>query len=1177
MRIRCRCNGHVGIALVDSGATHSFVSRRFVEMHGLKFAESTGLNWQIKNATGDMHSSTAYIPCAQLKLGDVYRCKTKLIVADVENDIILGRDWLKVHNPSIDWSKDVMVLHADRAKPVVTRAVPEVCDKDDLFAKCDKHSAKPEVLISNLQAKRLLRKSSTAAYCCYIKERLDVDAATADSKTGDDCIPVAVEALLNDFADVFQEPSGTPAVHDVHHTIELQEGAKPPYRQPYRMSTAELVELKKQLTELLDKGWIRPSSSAFGAPVLFARKKDGTLRLCIDYRALNAITVKNRYPLPRIDELFDTVRGASVYTRLDLASAYHQIPMTPGDVHKTAFQTRYGQFEFLVMPFGLCNAPSTCQSLMHKIFAPHLDEFVCIYLDDILVYSRSMDEHLEHLLIVLSALREHKLFAKRKKCEFAKASLSFLVHVLSQDGIQVDVSKVQAILDWPQPSDVHELRSFLGMCSYYRRFVPQFAKVAAPLTDLTRNNRSLQEWDVPQQAAFDTLKHLLTTAPVLKQPDPSKPFVLHKDESDFAIGGVLMQEHDGHLHPCAYYSRKLSEAEAKPGAYGREMLSVVDNVRHFEHYMDGQHVTVQTDHQAIEWFWKRKSLTKQQVRWMAALQAYDLQLKYIQGRANLVADALSRRPDHKSSAKLNVISVASTSLLSEVKKAARNDEKYQQKLALAGAGNLHAHETVDGVLYNYTKSGHKRIVIPDSAINLKRMIFHEMHDSYAAGYVGYAKTLHRIVQHFYWKKVAADVKAYIQTCPACLASKSSTQVPIGLLHSLPVPEGKWQQISMDFMVSLPTTASGFNSIFVVTDRLTKMCQCIPTVNNVTAPAVAELFMKHIWKHYGLPKIVISDRDSKFVCAFWRALFKSLGSKLAFSSAYHPETDGLTERVNKSLEQVLRCHCSAFSEKWDDYLHFAEFTLNSAKHVNTGYSPFYLMYGYEPLCPVSLHDDSVKVQSVMDMLKEMAHHLRVAQHNIEKARQQQTEQANKHRRDHVFHVGDMVMLSTENLNMYHEHGKKLKPRFVGPFAISEVVNPVAVKLWLPASMRIHPVFHVSYLKPVAANEWSRFDQSNVAEISPPDVPEKRVQSIIQHDYVMRHGVKYPIYLLKWHSAPLWDASWELESGILHIDPTSADLLWKVEPEIFRFNGVYRLIYYYCGCSSDCGGVVAMEFS
>eukprot|EP00877_Chromochloris_zofingiensis_P000206 jgi/Chrzof1/10186/Cz04g31320.t1 len=754
MRIHCRCNGHVSIALVDSGATHSFVSRRFVKMHGLKFAESTGLNWQIKNATGDMHSSTAYIPCAQLKLGDVYRCNTKLIIADVEDDIILGKDWLKVHNPSIDWSKDVMVLHADRAKPVIIRAVPEVCDKDDLFAKCEKHSAKPEVLISNLQVKRLLRKSSTVAYCCYIKERLDVDvAAAADSKAGDDCTPVAVEALLNEFADVFQERSGTPAVHDVHHTIELQEGAKPPYRQPYRMSTAELVELKKQLTELLDKGWIRPSSSAFGAPVLFARKKDGTLRLCIDYRALNAVTVKNRYPLPRIDELFDTVRGASVYTRLDLASAYHQIPMAPGDVHNTAFQTRYGQFEFLVMPFGLCNAPSTCQSLMHKIFAPHLDEFVCIYLDDILVYSRSMDEHLEHLRVVLSVLREHKLFAKRKKCEFAKASLSFLGHVLSKDGIQVDVSKVQAILDWPQPTDVHELRSFLCMCSYYCRFVPQFAKVAAPLTDLTRNNRSLQEWDVPQQAAFDTLKHLLTTAPVLKQPYPSKPFVLHTDASDFAIGGVLMQEHDGHLHPCAYYSRKLSEAEAKPGAYGREMLSVVDNVRHFEHYMDGQHVTVQTDHQAIEWFWKQKSLTKQQVRWMAALQAYDLQLKYIQGRANLVADALSRRPDHKSSAKLNVISVASTSLLSEVKRAASNDEKYQQKLALAAAGNLHAHEAVDGVLYNYTKSGHKRIVIPDSAINLKRMIFHEMHDSYAAGHVGYAKTLHRIVQLFYWKNL----------------------------------------------------------------------------------------------------------------------------------------------------------------------------------------------------------------------------------------------------------------------------------------------------------------------------------------------------------------------------------------------------------------------------------------
>jgi hypothetical protein len=302
------------------------------------------------------------------------------------------------------------------------------------------------------------------------------------------------------------------------------------------------------------------------------------------------------------------------------------------------------------MPFGLCNAPSTFTALMNKVFAKYLDEFVVVYLDDILIYSRSVEQHVEHLRAVLTTLREQKLFAKLKKCEFAQSSIGYLGHVISKDGIATDPAKIAAVQEWPVPANVHDVRSFLGLCSYYRRFVPGFAQIAAPLTDLTRADvRDIPAaWGPQQQAAFEALKHSLTSAPLLRHADPSKPLVLRTDASDFAIGSVLMQEHAEQLHPVAYYSRKLSPSEAKYGAYAREMLAVIDSLRHFEHYVDGRQITVESDQQALSWFWSQRQLDKQQARWMAKLQAYDLQLKYIQGKLNLVADALSRRPDHRS-------------------------------------------------------------------------------------------------------------------------------------------------------------------------------------------------------------------------------------------------------------------------------------------------------------------------------------------------------------------------------------------------------------------------------------------------------------------------------------------------------------------------------------------------
>ena len=1176
-RVNCRMFGHRAVALVDSGASHSFVSRRWLLQCGLmdKVYQHASGDFDVTFADGRHQKSSLFVSGVDIALvnpqtKEVARFKLGFIVLDMEPDVVLGYDWLSTANPCIDWGQGVLRVAGRRSAQCKARARPVTIPvvKVSRAARTQRAGQLPQVqppaMLSRMQVKRLLRKRDPQAWLAYARVANPVQEAESvasgsesESPSGVESVHPDVAQLLQEFADVFAEPSGVPPDRGVSHRIDLQSD-KPVYRRPYRLSSDELQELKRQLSEMLEKGWIRPSTSPYGAPVLFVKKKDGTLRACADWRALNAYTVKARTPIPNVQDLFDQVNGAQVFTKLDLASGYHQVPIHPEDIHKTAIVTRYGQFEYTVMPFGLCNAPATFTALMNKVFAPFLDEFVVVYLDDILIYSKSIEQHVEHLRAVLTRLREQKLFAKLKKCEFARSSISYLGHIISKDGVATDPAKVAAVQEWPVPATVHDVRSFLGLCSYYRKFVPRFAEVAAPLTDLTKAEVKdvASAWGPKQQAAFEALKGSLTSTPVLLHADPSKPYVLRTDASDFAVGSVLMQEHDAQLHPVAFYSRKLSPAEARYGAYAREMLAVIDSLRHFEHYVDGRQVTVESDQQALSWFWSQRQLDKQQARWMAKLQAYDLQLKYIHGKLNLVADALSRRLDHRP-AQLCSVSVASSTLLRSVLQAAAADAPYQEQLRAARSHHLPGYQAVQGVLYQVDSKGRTRIVLPASAHALKRAVLQEFHSVYSAGHPGFYKTLRKVSECFTWKGLLSDVKAYVASCAVCLACKSSTQVPIGLLQPLPVPTGKWEQISMDFVTGLPSVRSKVDAVLVVTDRLTKMVALVPTTKDVTAPQTAQLFVQHVFAHYGLPRVIVSDRDSRFVSAFWRALFGCLGTHLAFSSAYHPQSDGQTERVNRTMQQVLRCHCAQFPADWDKHLPMCQFVLNSAPHASTGFSPFQLMYGYQPRVPVTLATSgSTPVQAADEALQAMAEQLRVAQHNLERAQQQQRRQANKHRRAHTFAVGDRVMLSTQHLSQYAVPGKKLLPRFVGPFDVVQVVNPVAVRLALPPELsRIHPVFHVSFLRPVppGAAVWHPDDSEEGPELVPlPAAPARRVESIIQHDYVRAREGTLPIYLVKWHGVPSWDAAWQSEEEILAADPTAADL-------IARYVAVHRPVY------------------
>ncbi|WVZ76335.1 hypothetical protein U9M48_024318 [Paspalum notatum var. saurae] len=446
--------------------------------------------------------------------------------------------------------------------------------------------------------------------------------------------------VVCDFPDVFpEELPGLPPDRDVEFKIDLIPGTAPVSRRPYRMAPDELKELKTQLQEQLDKGFIRPSSSPWGCPALFVEKKDqGGKRLCVDYRPLNAVTIKNKYPLPHIDILFDQLAGAKVFSKIDLRSGYYQIKIREEDIPKTAFSTRYGLYEYLVMSFGLTNAPAFFMYMMNSVFMNGLDKFVVVFIDDILVYSKNEEEHEEHLRTVLTRLREHQLYAKFSKCAFWLREVSFLGHILSEKGVAVDPSKVEDVLNWKQPETVTEIRSFLGLAGYYRRFIKDFSKTAKPMTSLTKKNAKYL-WDTKCEEAFTSLKKSLTSAPVLAQPDVTKPFDVYCDASGNGLGCVLMQE--GRV--IAYASHQLRKHEANYATHDLELAAVVHALKIWRHYLLGNTCHIYTDHKSLKYILTQPELNMRQRRWLEPIKDYDLEIHYHPGKANVVADALSRR------------------------------------------------------------------------------------------------------------------------------------------------------------------------------------------------------------------------------------------------------------------------------------------------------------------------------------------------------------------------------------------------------------------------------------------------------------------------------------------------------------------------------------------------------
>lgn len=611
------------------------------------------------------------------------------------------------------------------------------------------------------------------------------------------------------------------------------------------MSPNEHEELRRQVEELVVKGFLRESLSPCAVLALLIPKKDGSWRMCVDSRAINKITVRYRFPIPRLDDLLDQIGAASVFSKLDLKSGYHQIRIRLGDEWKTAFKTREGLFEWLVMTFGLSNAPSTFIRFMNQALRPFIGKFVVVYFDDILIFSMTLAEHLDHLREVLLVLRRDKLFATKKKCEFGSSQVHFLGYIVSASRLAVDPSKVEAIKTWPTPSPLTETRSFHGLASFYRRFVAQFSSLMAPLTDCIRREGQFV-WTAEADMAFEAIKTKPSSAPILALPDFSQVFELHCDASKTGIGAVLSQRG----RPIAFFSEKISGARMRYSTYDIEFYAVVKSIKHWRHYLFHKEFVLFTYHDELKHLSSQDKVSARHAAWVAYLQQFTFVIKHTSGLSNRVADALSRRH--------NLLTVLHVSVpgLGTFADLYPSDIFFGRIMAEVQSGLSRDYTLHDGFLFRG-----EHLCIPDSSLRLK--LISEIHNE---GHLGRDRTLHLVSTSYFWPSLRRDVERYVERCVTCQSSKGHA-TNAGLYLPLPVPTQPWSDISMDFMMGLPRTQKSFNSIFVVVDRFSKMVQFIPCKRTTDALQVATLFFREVDHLHGLPTSIVSDRDSRFLGHF----------------------------------------------------------------------------------------------------------------------------------------------------------------------------------------------------------------------------------------------------------------------------------------------------------------------
>lgn len=1004
---------------------------------------------------------------------------------------------------------------------------------------------------------------------------------------------------LRDLADAFlpQLADKLPPHRTWDHKIELMPGKEPPYNKNRPLSIQELRVVRKWLEDNLAKGFIRESRARCAAPLMLAAKPGGGVRICQDYRGLNNITIKNRYPLPLVRETLDAICHAKFYTKLDIIAAFNKLRVAEGHEWKTAFTTRFGLYESLVMPFGLCNAPATFQHYINHTLHDLLDRICTAYLDDVLVYSATRKEHREHVRTVVTRLRAAGLQIDINKCEFETTRTKYLGLMITPDGIEMDPEKVKAIVSWRAPTSVRDLQRFLGFSNFYRRFIRGFSTIARPLYDLLKKGTSW-DWTSSQQEAFNTLRQSFTTAPTLAFFDYNRRTLLETDASDWASGGVLSQYDDNNvLRPVAYFSSKHSAAECNYEIYDKELLAIIKCLEEWRPELQGTQkpFEVLTDHKNLQFFMTTKALNQRQVRWSEFLSRFNFQITYRPGARAIRPDALSRRREDRpageddddrlkhrkrvmlpynrfDTAALEHLLNEGGESLAQVLLLPATDRPIDELIDEAYATDMLSQAMITclqdptsrqwspsvrdaglRIAFGDCKVVGKRVYYRDRLFvppnsELRTQVIYRAHSSGPGGHPGRTKTVDLLNRTYWWPRMSKEVRAYVKACELCIRTKTPRTAPPGFLQPLPVPFRPWSDISVDYITPLPNCkyrGTTFKHLLVVVCRLTKMRHFIP-VPSLDTEDLVDAFVARVYCLHGTPDNIVSDRGTQFVSQFWRELSARLDVTLKPSSAFHPESDGQTERINSSVEQYLRTFVNFHQDDWVRWLPLAEFAGNNVVSETTGVSPFFANYGFNPQmgveprppCSPTLTDaqrqEFYRANEVADRFSQILERLQAL---ARQAQQRYEDNANVRRSDAPqFREGDLVYVSTQNMKT-NRPIKKLDDKWAGPFEVLQCY-PRACRIKLPPGVRIFPVFHTSLLqRKSTAGGLPGQDEINEAEsknvrgrVLERDDAGVEVEKWEFSDILDAHDEAGPgqiTYKIKWrHQKPSWQPAEDL---------------------------------------------------
>lgn len=915
----------------------------------------------------------------------------------------------------------------------------------------------------------------------FISENLathEVKSDTKEFQLPDDLYQLDVTDEMKDkITDLFNRHQNVFSKHDddigytttVEHVIRTKDDI--PVTQPYRrIPPGQFEEVKQHIRNLIEKDVIRESTSPYASPIVLVRKKDSSLRLCVDYRKLNLKCQRDQFPLPRVEECFDVLHGASVFSTMDLTSGYNQIPVKESDRFKTAFTTPFGLYEYNRMPFGLSNAPATFQRLMQQCFREEIFQILLIFLDDIIVYSKTMDEHIQRLDTVFTILKKHGLKLKMKKCSFFKKSVRYLGHIVSQDGISTDEEKIKCVKDWQVPQTLKQLKSFLGFSGYYRRFIKNFAQISAPLLQLNRDfhkhpNKKLEsKWTSECQQAFNQLKEKLTSAPLLAYADFSEPFILEIDASINGLGAVLSQKQDGKLRVIAYASKTLKPNERKMknlSSMKLELLALKWSVTEkFRDYLICNKFTVYTDNNPLRYLSSAK-LGAYEQRWASQLANFDFDIKYRSGKHNTNADVLSRL--QCSEILCNVTGLSSipsdlrqkdslSAIISEqstfpeidrvkIKELQMKDKaistlkqhlinktvpsvkfiKQQDKITGLLLKQIQRVFVCDGVLYRKVsdpKLGElKQIVLP---MCMKNIVMENLHDH--TGHQGIERTVNLVKQRCYWPGMYNDIKDYCKKCERCCLAK----LPTPKVHTRQehlIASEPLETVAIDFTVLEP--AQGFENVLIITDVFTKWTIAVPTRNQL-AQTVAKVLVNELFCKFGICKRIHSDQGRCFEAEIIQELCRIYGIKKSRTTAHHPEGNGQCERFNRTLHNLLSTLSPYKKKRWPDYIREVVFAYNVTVHSSTGFTPYYLMFGRDPYLPIDFllgNDDRSQTQ---DLDRWIQQHKEKIQFAYQRALQETKHNAETRKESHdrritnaEISVGDNVYLRNRNFRKRHK--------------------------------------------------------------------------------------------------------------------------------------------------------------